>query len=151
MRTTLRELRWLADLLDSKFRVPGTNIRFGLDPILSLVPGIGDLASPIFAIVLIVVGVERNVPKVVLFRMAVNALFDACIGAVPVAGNIGDVFWRANNRNLALLERHERPGTRPSTSDYLVVWGLAAVFGALVLLPVVLGVWLTIVLWRWIR
>src|SRR5262245_22537374 len=131
----IRRLRWFADLLDSRFRIPGTQIRFGIDPILSLVPGLGDLSSPIFAVVLMAQGLRQRVPKVVLTRMLLNALVDALIGAVPIAGNIGDIFWRANLRNLELLERHAHPGQPPARGDYLLVFGVAAVFGLIVAIP----------------
>jgi Domain of unknown function (DUF4112) len=141
-------LHWWADLLDSRFRVPGTTIRFGIDPILSLIPGIGDLASPIFAVVLIAQGLRQRVPRVVIVRMVLIALVDALIGAVPVAGNIGDVFWRANVMNLALLERHAQAPRPPTSGDYLFVFGIAALFGLAVAIPVALGVWLAIAFWR---
>lgn len=148
---TLAWLRRWADLLDSRFVIPGTRIRFGLDPILSLVPGLGDLASPAFTLLLLVHGLSRRVPRVVLVRMVANALLDAAIGAVPVAGNIGDIFFRANTMNLALLERHARPGVPPSRGDYLFVFALAAAFGLLVIIPLVLALWLAIALWSWVR
>jgi hypothetical protein len=141
-------LRGWADLLDNRFRVPGTNIRFGLDPILSLVPGLGDLVSPVFAVALLVQGVQQRVPKIILARMLLNALADAAIGIVPIAGTIGDVFWRANSRNLTLLERYARPGERPSRADYAFVWTAAAVFGIVVAVPVVLAIGLFLVLLR---
>jgi hypothetical protein len=143
-------LRQWADLLDSRFAIPGTRIRFGIDPLLSLVPGLGDLASPVFAIVLIVHGLARHVPRVVLARMVLNALVDALIGAIPVAGAVGDIFFRANTRNLALLERHARPGVPPTRGDYIFVLGLAALVGAVAVVPVALALWLTALLWRWL-
>jgi len=146
----LEALRRLAVLLDTRFVIPGTSIRFGLDPLFSLIPGIGDLVSPAFAVLLLVQGIEQRVPKVVLVRMLVNALADAFIGAVPVAGNIGDVFFRANVRNMALLERHARPGVRPSTSDYVLVGLLAGAFGLVVFVPVFLSFWLAVALWTWL-
>jgi hypothetical protein len=142
--------RW-ADLLDSRFVIPGTRIRFGLDPILSLVPGLGDLASPAFTVVLLVYGVSVRVPRIVMVRMIANALLDALIGAIPVAGNVGDIFFRANVMNLALLERHARAGARPTTGDYAFVFGLAAIFGLVVIVPVVLGLWLALRFWYWAR
>ena len=145
-------LRWWAELLDSRFRVPGTRIRFGIDPLLSLLPGIGDLASPVFAVALIVQGLRQRVPRVILLKMMFSALLDALIGAVPVLGNVGDVFWRANTSNLALLERHARPGAvRPSTGDYVFV--TAVLFGCAMLLviPIALGLWLAIGLWQWLN
>lgn len=138
-------------MLDSRFRVPGTSIRFGLDPVLSLVPGLGDLASPAFTIALLVQGIHQGLPKVVMLRMVFNALIDAMVGAVPIAGTVGDIFWRANTENLALLERHSRPGvTRPRRADYIFVFSIAAVFGLLAIVPVAIALWLTIELWRWL-
>jgi len=146
----LESLRRLAELLDTRFVIPGTKIRFGLDPILSLVPGLGDLVSPAFAVLLLVEGLQQRVPKVVIARMLVNAFTDALIGAIPVAGNIGDIFWRANARNLELLERHARPGgAAPSRNDYVAAALLAAAFGIVVFIPVMLAVWLAASLWWW--
>lgn len=146
-------LAWLrswAELLDTRFRVPGTNIRFGVDPILSLIPGLGDLASPAFTVLLLVKGLERQVPRVVLARMVINALIDAAMGIVPIAGNIGDIFWRANTRNLALLERHQGGGHPATRADYVFVWTMAILLAILVIVPVLIAIWLGIVLWHWI-
>jgi len=147
----LSYLRRWANLLDSRFRIPGTQIRFGLDPILSLIPGLGELASPVFALLLIATGVQRGVPKVVLFRMVVNALLDALIGAIPIAGTVGDIFWRANTANLALLELHSVPGRRPTRADYAFVWAAAAILGVLVAVPVFVGIWLAMWMWQHAR
>ena len=146
----LASLRRLAELLDNRFVIPGTNIRFGLDPILSLVPGLGDLVSPAFAVLLLVQGLQQRVPKVVIARMLANAFIDALIGAIPVAGNIGDIFWRANARNLDLLARHARPGAAPSKSDYVAASLLAAAFGIVVFIPVTIAIWLAASLWWWL-
>jgi len=137
-------LRQLADLLDSRFRIPGTNVRFGLDPLLSLIPGIGDLASPAFAVALLLQAVYQGVPRVIMLRMLLNALLDALIGAVPLLGVVGDLFYRANLRNLALLEQHSRPGVMPTRADYTFVLVAAGVFGLLMLIPVGLAVWLMV-------
>lgn len=133
----LHDLRRYATILDEAFRIPGTTIRFGLDPIIGLVPVLGDLASPVFAGLLVVEGARLGIPKIVLMRMVVNALIDAVIGAIPFAGAAADVFIRANTRNMALLERHAVPGGRPATrGDYWFVWialtllvlGIVAIF-----------------------
>ena len=139
-----------ADLLDSRFVIPGTKIRFGIDPILSLVPGLGDLASPVFAMLLVGQGVQQRVPRIVIVRMLLNALLDALIGAIPIIGNVGDVFFRANRMNLALLERHARPGLPPSRGDYAFVMVVALVFGAVIAIPVIIALWLTLMLWRFV-
>jgi len=143
-------LRSLANLLDSRFRVPGTNVRFGLDPILSLIPGLGDLASPAFTVMLLFKGLERHVPRIVLARMVLNALIDAAIGIVPIAGNIGDIFWRANTKNLALLERHAGGGHPPQRGDYVFVWAIAIALGVLLVVPIVIAIWLVTLLWHWV-
>ncbi len=147
--STLAWLRAWAQRLDSQFRIPGTSIRFGLDPVLSLIPGLGDLASPVFTVLLLVQGVAQRVPRVVLVRMAANALVDALIGAVPIAGNVGDIFWRANTRNLALLERHARPGRPPERADYYFVFAIAAVFGILLVIPFIAAIVLAWMLWAY--
>ena len=149
MTRLLPWLRGWADLLDSRFRVPGTNIRFGIDPILSLIPGIGELATPVFTSLIIAQGITQRVPKVVLLRMVGNALVDAAVGAIPIAGNVADVFWRANMLNLALLERHAHPGRPPTRGDYVFAAVLAAAFGLIVAIPVLLGIYLWYRVWTW--
>jgi len=147
----VRSLAWfrqLATLLDARFRIPGTNIRFGLDPILSLLPGIGDLASPAFAVALLVQALYQGVPRLVMVRMLLNALIDALLGAVPFAGPVADIFYRANLRNLALLERHATPGVAPTRGDRIFVLVAAGLFGVVILVPVVLAVWLTFLVWN---
>ncbi|MGH9162636.1 MAG: DUF4112 domain-containing protein [Vicinamibacteraceae bacterium] len=138
--------RW-ARLLDDVFRIPGTNIRFGIDPLVGLIPGIGEVTSPIFAIALVLQGLGMGVPKVVLARMVVHAGVDALLGLFPLAGNIADVFWRANRWNLALLERHGSVGVSPSRSDYVFVWCAIGVLLLLVFLPILLVIGLVIWLW----
>jgi hypothetical protein len=143
-RPPLDWLRTWADLLDSRFRVPGTGIRFGIDPLLSLLPGVGELASPVFAVALLLQGVRQRVPKVVLVRMVLNALVDAAIGSIPFAGTVGDIFWRANTRNLTLLERHAVSGQPPTRTDYIFVGGLLAMFLMAMLFIIAVTIWL----WR---
>jgi len=132
--------RW-AVLLDSAFAIPGIPIRFGLDALVGLVPGIGDLATPAFTVLLLGTGVRMRVPVVVLTRMVMNAGLDALIGLVPVAGDLADVGWKANLRNLELLERHAMPGTPASRGD---VWFVAAgvalmlLVAAVAVIPVVI-------------
>ena len=145
---TLAQLRQWARWLDTVFRIPGTQIRFGIDPLLSLIPGLGDLTSPAFTLLLLVQGLYLRVPRIVMMRMILNAFIDALLGVIPVAGNVADVFWRANTTNLALLERHARPGQPPSRGDYVFVFVIAGVFGLLVMLPFFLAIWLAYLVWR---
>lgn len=130
-------LRKWAYLLDAAFRVPGTGMRFGLDPIVGIVPGAGDFVTGVFAVVMLLHAVRLRVPKVVLARMLLNSGLDLLAGSVPLIGDLFDAGYKANLRNLSLLERHARPGLRPATSDYVVVGvfiGLLALIGVIPLL-----------------
>jgi len=134
----LGQLRRWARLFDSAFRIPGTNVRFGLDPIVGLVPGIGDLASPALTLLILLHAARVRVPNVVLARMALNALIDAGVGAIPVIGDTFDVFWKANDWNLTLLERHATPGRPPGSADYLFVTLCMLVIVAAAVIPLLL-------------
>jgi uncharacterized protein DUF4112 len=141
-RDNLDLLRRWAVLLDAAFRVPGTNIRFGLDALLGLVPGLGDLSTPVFAIAIIATGLRMRVPLVVQARMVLNAAIDMLIGLVPLAGDLVDVAWKANLRNMALLERHARPGVAPSKGDYVFVYVCVIALVFIAVAPIVIIVWL---------
>jgi hypothetical protein len=112
--------RW-SRLMDSAYRVPGTRLRFGWDPIVGLVPGVGDVATASFAVTILYHAYLLGVPKVVMGRMLLNILLDLAVGLVPFAGDIADVAWKSNSANLALLERHERPDVKPTSGDWAIV------------------------------
>lgn len=128
--------RW-AVLLDSAFGIPGTRFRFGLDAIIGLIPGIGDIATPAFSAMLLIQAVRMRIPLVVQARMVLNAAIDMVTGLVPVLGDLVDIGWKANLRNLALLERHARPGVPPARSDYIVVMLWVIVLAFVALAPIV--------------
>jgi hypothetical protein len=140
-RDRLAALRRLSHLLDSVFRIPGTQIRFGWDPITGLLPVLGDVTSPLFCVLVLIQAYRLRIPKVVQLRMVINALIDFAFGSVPVAGTVFDVYWKANNRNMQLLERHARPGT-PTTGDWLFVSLALAVLAAVLAVPFMLLAWL---------
>ena len=137
----LELLRRWSRLFDSAFRIPGTQITFGLDPILGLVPGIGDLASPVLSLFMVWHAAKLRVPKVVIARMVINALVDAGIGVIPVVGDLFDFAWKATEWNLALLERHAMPGTPPRSGDWLFVILCCLVLVVVAVLPLLL-LWL---------
>jgi hypothetical protein len=139
---TMDALRRWAVLLDSAFKVPGTNIRFGLDAIIGIVPGLGDLVAPVFTVILLGSALKMRVPAVVLTRMVLIAGIDMLLGLVPLAGDIGDVFWKADLRNMALLERHARPGVPPTRGDYWFVLGCIGVVVVIALVPFLILAWL---------
>jgi hypothetical protein len=138
----LDALRRWAVLLDSAFRIPGTGIRFGLDAVIGLIPGVGDISTPAFAALLLLQAVRMRLPAVVQARMVLNAAFDMLIGLVPILGDLADVGWKANLRNLALLERHARPGVSPARGDYVFVWVCLAILALIALTPMILILWL---------
>lgn len=116
--------------LDDGMTVPGTKYRIGFDGLIGLVlPGAGDAASAVGALSLFWLAVQRGVPRVVLARMALNVALDSLVGAIPVLGDLFDFAWKANRRNLRLIERAESTGMRRRLSDYLAVIG----FGLLIL------------------
>jgi hypothetical protein len=139
---TIDALRRWAVLLDSAFKVPGTNVRFGLDAIIGLVPGLGDLVAPVFTVILLATALRMRVPAVVIARMVFNAGIDMLLGLVPLAGDVADVFWKADLRNMALLERHARPGVLPTRGDYWFVLGSIGAVVVIALVPILLLVWL---------
>src|SRR3989442_13040327 len=99
-------LRSLQRMLDSIFRVPGTNIRFGWDPIIGLVPWVGDVLTAIFSCAIILQAHHRRVPRVVQLRMAMNVATDVVVAVIPVFGDVARGFWRANAMSLRLLDAH---------------------------------------------
>ena len=99
-------LEIIADLLDSRWHIPGTGIRFGADALLSLLPGLGPVVSTVISGYLIWEARRLGVSTGTVLRMIGNVGLDGLISAVPLAGAVGDVFFRANRRNMALLRRH---------------------------------------------
>jgi hypothetical protein len=97
------ELDALADLLDTKWRIPGTNLRFGVDAVAGLVPGAGDLATGLVSAYIIYSGVRLGAPAGVVGRMAANVALDTVVGSVPLAGSVFDLFFKANRRNMRIL------------------------------------------------
>ena len=138
----LAALRKWSVLLDSAFRVPGTKLTFGLDPILGLVPGLGDLTTPFFAALLLLHAVRLRIPRVVQLRMLMNAVIDLAIGAVPLIGDVFDFGWKANVRNLALLERYAHPGARASRGDWVFVLAVIGLLAAIAVVPLLFTAWL---------
>jgi Domain of unknown function (DUF4112) len=131
----------LSTVLDDAFRIPGTRVRIGLDAILGfLAPGAGDAATGIAAATLVWLGFKLRVPKVILLRMLLNIGVDALVGAVPVLGDLFDVFYRASQKNLALLRRYggEAPA-EPDAGDHAIVALALLVALSLLLLPLVTG------------
>lgn len=113
-------VRWLAQLLDSKFNGP-FGFRFGLDAIIGLIPFYGDLFTSLFSYYIVFVAAQAGCSPAVIIRMALNVLFEDVIGLIPIVGNIFDFVWKANDKNIALFERYQQTPKATSRSSALIV------------------------------
>lgn len=146
-RSTVRRLRRLIYLLDDVIRIPGTPVRIGLDPLLDLLPIGGDFLGTAFSIYIIVEAARLGVPRSALGQMVWNIIFDTLIGAVPVLGVLGDAAWKANSKNLALMEEHfEVPPHQRQKADWLF---LALLLGGLLLVVLIVAA-ISVMLVRWL-
>lgn len=149
-----KRVRVLARLLDSSMTVPGTGWKFGLDPIIGLIPGIGDLVGAVMSGYIILEAVRADVPAVTLVRMLVNVGIDTVIGAVPAVGDVFDAAWKSNTMNVALLERHVAgsesvPGSVPvKRRNVLGVIAIALIVLVLIVgAGLALGIYVARLLW----
>lgn len=111
LAATLARIRAVTALMDSRFALPGTNFRFGLDAIIGLVPVIGDVAGQLVSVYLITEARRIGAPSHLIVRMIANTMLDAALGSIPLAGDVFDALFKTNVRNLALLNEHlERNG-----------------------------------------
>ena len=115
-RDEYADLEFIAGLMDDRFHIPGTNIRFGLDSLVGLIPGIGDAIGGIVSSYIIWRAQRMGASNWVLARMTGNMLFDTILGMVPVVGDIFDLKFRSNRRNLELLRRHRETLAPPPTA-----------------------------------
>lgn len=136
--STHSKSRKFAELLDSQFYIPGTKIKIGIDPILGLVSGIGDLAGASLSIYFMVYAAKLGATSSVLIRMFLNILADLTIGAIPVLGDVFDVAWKANLKNAILLEKLEQNPDRLETESNILNWALLFVLVA-VLIAIIAG------------
>src|SRR6202040_55620 len=135
-------LDYIAALLDDIFRIPGTKIRFGLDALIGWVPGIGDAMAGIASFLIVFAAWRRGVQAVTLVRMIANVVLETTVGAIPVAGDIFHVFWKANRRNYRLLIREkEQPGAHTGRDWMFLAIILLMVITAAAI-PVAILIWI---------
>lgn len=135
-------LFWLEEmvrLMDTKFKIPGTNFRFGLDPILGLLPVIGDVTSFAISGGLILYMIRFGASRKVIILMLLNIILDASIGSIPVLGTIFDFYYKANDRNINLLRKHYQQGKYKGTGNWIVI--LVAFFLVLLIFGMLWGLW----------
>ncbi|MFC7046712.1 DUF4112 domain-containing protein [Halobacteriaceae archaeon GCM10025711] len=142
---TVERLERLSFVLDNAVRVPGTSYRVGLDPLVGLLPGIGDVPTTAVSAYIVVEAAAMGVPRATVARMVFNLVVDAVFGSIPIAGDLFDAVWKANARNVGLLEaRLDDPGAQ--SADRRFLWlaggGLFVVLLALSAGVVVLLAWL---------
>lgn len=119
----LNRLRRISRILDNAIAIPGTKIRLGIDPILGLLPGGGDTISGGLSAYIVVEAARMGLPREVLWQMVGNIILDSVAGTIPVVGDLFDVGWKSNVRNIALLEKHIEVA-ESSKSDRLFIFGL---------------------------
>lgn len=152
--STLRRLRRLSHLLDNAIGIPGTPVRFGIDPILGLVPGIGDFLGSALSIYIVVEAARWGIPRPALVKMVSNILFDTVFGTVPVIGDFADVAWKANVKNIVLLEEHLDlpPQQRQATNWWfitLLIVGLLLVVIGVAAISLMIFAWLLRTISNW--
>ena len=123
----LRRVQLVATVLDDAVRIPGTSFRVGIDPLVGLVPGLGDLLGGVASLYIILEAGRAGAPASVLLRMAANVGIDTVVGSIPVLGDLFDFGWKSNTRNARLLERHlAQPAATRRASMALIIGVLAA-------------------------
>jgi len=138
----------LATLLDSAFEIPGTRIRYGLDGLIGLIPGLGDIITGLMSLFIVFVGWQRGISRITQARMLMNIVIDTAVGAVPILGDAFDVAWKANIKNMRLLKRaSEAPSRRNALADWLFFLLLLLVAFAIIAVPVALLITLSRKLW----
>jgi len=138
----IARLRTLARLLDSAWGVPGTRYRFGVDAIVGLIPGIGDIVGAVFSVFIVFQAARLGAPPSTLFRMMSNIGLDTIIGEIPLLGDLFDVGWQANNRNMALLDQHLQLPSAAHQASRRALWLIGAGLVLLLALVITLGIWI---------
>ena len=139
--TSNEHLDYIATLLDDMFRIPGTQMRFGLDALIGWIPGIGDAMTGVASFMIVFASWRRGVPAVTLMRMISNVLVETFVGAIPLAGDFFHVFWKANRRNYRLLIREkEQPGSN-TRRDWMFLVLILVAAAAVVAIPIGILIW----------
>jgi hypothetical protein len=149
-RRELDRLRLVAKLFDAAFAVPGTKWRFGLDALMGLVPGLGDIAGALVGVYSLRVARNLRAPQAIQLHMLMNIALDALIGMIPSLGDLFDFAFQAQTRNLALLDKWmatpRKTARRSRAAVFLVPLAIVTVFATLT----ALGIWMLVILFHWL-
>jgi len=137
----------LAKILDTTVKIPGTPFYVGLDPLLGLIPGIGDVLASLIGTVILILAARLDVPKAVITRMSVNLLINGTIGAIPILGDLFSFWFRSHARNAELLRRAATQPHRETRQARLYVAGIIGGTVVLLLLAITLVLWIVVKLW----
>jgi hypothetical protein len=124
----LKHIDYLAKLMDAQFRVPGTNFRFGLDALIGLIPGGGDLSTFAVSGYMLWIMAQNGASGFVLARMVLNVLLDTIIGSIPILGDLFDMVYKANMRNMRLMQEHYREGRHGGSAWKVIIPVLIVLF-----------------------
>jgi len=138
----------LATLLDSSLKIPGTPWYLGLDPIIGLIPGIGDLLANLIGLTILGLAARLHVPRIVLARMGLNLLINGTVGSIPVVGDLFSVWFRSHARNARLLRAAATSPSRTTGGDWLYVGSIIGIMFIVLALAITLVVWSLVKIWH---
>ncbi len=124
--------RWIATLMDELVRLPGTKFKIGIDPLIGLIPGIGDTGSAMVSAIALIHAARQGLPKIILARMSVNILLNELIGIVPVVGDAFSFWFKSNVRNHRLIKEYAGGRRKAGRGDWIFVFGVLILLGILV-------------------
>ena len=127
-RSRFRHMDFLAKLMDAQFTIPGTNFRFGLDALIGLIPGAGDLSTFAISSYMLVIMAKNGASGYVLARMVVNVLIDAVFGMIPLIGDLFDIGFKANMRNMRLMHEYYQEGRHRGSAWRVIIPVLIILF-----------------------
>ena len=137
----------LARILDTTIKIPGTSFYLGLDPLLGLIPGLGDILANLIGTVILILAARLEVPRIVMARMSLNLLINGTIGAIPIFGDLFSVWFRSHARNAVLLREAAAKPDRTNHQDWLYVAGIIGGTIVLLLLAIAAVMWLVVKIW----
>jgi hypothetical protein len=149
------DIELLARWMDSMFEIPGLGLRFGLDALVGLIPGLGDTATSLASLYILNAARRYGISRITMLRMALNIAIDYLLGSIPLAGDAFDVYWKANLRNVALLRRHLQATPveerRARAGDWVFLIAIALGLAAILAGSLTLSCFLVLSLWRTLR